>query len=260
MLHSTKSFAVHLGALAAVVSGLWLSPAAAEAALLLSPSGSDTVVFASGEDDEASAPVSIGFGFEFYGTSQSQVYINTNGSLTFGAGDPFTTFDTFPGAVAPNTVRIAPFLDDLVVSAGGDIRYNNSQAGVFAVTWNNLGIVDQSDNSVSAQALLLGSGNPYGFAAGTILFSYGTVSDASAFLSAGLDAGDSSAVAVLPFADDNGVFSRTQALGLQDRLFAFTPSGNGYAVTEIPEPASTAGVAALALGGLLVRHRRLGRG
>jgi hypothetical protein len=252
----------HLGLLTATLGVLALGAPTAEAALLVAPSATDTVVFGAGADQETSAPVALPFAFNFFGSSQSQTYINTNGSLTFGAGDAGTTFDTFPGAVVPNTARIAPFLDDLIVSpTTSDIRYNNTVNGVFAVTWNNVGIFNgidttQSDNSVNAQLLLLGAGNPYGYAANTILFSYGTISDASANLSAGLDAGNGTNVAVLPFAAIDGVFDRTQALGLSDRLFAFTPTGSSYAVTEVPEPSAVAGLAAMAIGGFWAKRRR----
>jgi hypothetical protein len=81
-------------------------------------------------------------------------------------------------------------------------------------------------------------------------FSYGTISDASPNLSAGLNAGNGTNAAVLPFAS-NGTFSRTQAIGLSDRIFAFTPSGNSYAVTEVPEPSAVAGLVAVAIGGCM---------
>ncbi|MBC7879873.1 MAG: PEP-CTERM sorting domain-containing protein [Anaerolineae bacterium] len=250
-----------LSLLTATLGAITLSAPAAEAALLIAPSASDTVVFSAGADQETSGPVALPFAFSFFGSSQSQAYINTNGSLTFGTGDADTTFDTFPGAFAPNTARIAPFLDDLIVSpTTSDIRYSTTIPGVFAVTWNNVGIFNgfttQSNNSVSAQAILLGAGNPYGYADGTILFSYGTISDASPNLSAGLDAGNGTNVAVLPFAFSNGTFSSTQAIGLSNRLFAFTPTGSSYAVTEVPEPSAVAGLAAMAIGGFWVKRRR----
>jgi hypothetical protein len=251
----------HIGLLTATLGAIALSAPAAEAALLVTPSPSDTVVFSAGADQETSGPIALPFAFSFFGSSQSQAYINVNGSLTFGAGDADTTFDTFPGTVTPNTARIAPFLDDLIVSpTTSDVRYSTTIPGVFAVTWNNVGIFNgfatQSDNSVNAQLLLLGAGNPYGYAANTILFSYGTITDASAILSAGLDVGNGTNAAVLPFAFSDGTFSSTQAIGLSNRLFAFTPSGNSYAVTEVPEPSAAAGLMAIAVGGFWAKRRR----
>lgn len=248
-----------------VAASLTTLLASASAAVFLPPSGTDAIVFGAGADQSSSGPIALPFTFNFFGSNQSQVFINTNGSLSFGAGDADTTFDIFPGLVAPTVARIAPFLDDLIVSpTASDIRFNNTISGVFGVTWNNVGIFDglttQSNNSVNAQVLLLGAGNPFGFLPGSILFSYGVISDASPFLSAGLNAGNGSDFAVLPTSTGSGLqglLSRSEGIGLSNRQYLFTPTSNGFSATEVPEPLMMSGLASLALTGLgTLRARR----
>src|SRR5215213_8929281 len=75
-------------------------------------------------DDEFSGPVDIGFSFPFYGVSQTQLYFNTNGLITFGAGSREWGRSSIPNNVKPNNL-IAPFWDDLLVgSPYGAIYYS----------------------------------------------------------------------------------------------------------------------------------------
>lgn len=50
------------------------------------------------QDDNFSGPIPIGFNFTFYGTSYSQLYVGSNGVITFGAG-----FAGAYGAILPNS-------------------------------------------------------------------------------------------------------------------------------------------------------------
>ena len=65
-------------------------------------------------DDVVSDPFEIGFNFPFYGLNYSQLYFNTNGGITFGAGSDAYGISTLPLPSAPNNL-IAPFWGDLVV-------------------------------------------------------------------------------------------------------------------------------------------------
>ena len=48
-------------------------------------SGTGTVILADTDDDSVSVP--IGFGFSFYGTGFANVFVSSNGLLTFGGAD-----------------------------------------------------------------------------------------------------------------------------------------------------------------------------
>lgn len=127
----------------------------------LDASGGQDVGFAS--DDAYSGPVPIGFDFNFYENSYTELYISTNGLITFGNGSSKYINHPVPKIEPPNNF-IAPFWDDLAV--GGD--YNNGKvyydsgnlAGVnyFLVEWHEISIKDSSD-SLTFEAILYENGN-----------------------------------------------------------------------------------------------------
>ncbi len=65
-------------------------------------------------DDQVSSAVSLGFNFEFYGSSYSQVYVSSNGFLTFAAGQPHgcCSGPSIPNQSMPNNY-IAGLWNDL---------------------------------------------------------------------------------------------------------------------------------------------------
>jgi len=77
-------------------------------------------------NDGFAGPLPLGFAFEFYGTGYTDVYIGTNGYLTFGAGDA-TVPIALPSGALPDNV-IMPFGADLF--PGGAV----APAGVYYET------------------------------------------------------------------------------------------------------------------------------
>ncbi len=71
--------------------------------------------------DDSTLLVNIGFSFPFNGTTYSQLYINSNGSLSFGGG--YTGYNSFSLPTSNPNSWILPFWDDLNPSAGGSIKY-----------------------------------------------------------------------------------------------------------------------------------------
>ena len=63
-----------------------------------------------GDDDFSQVP--IGFTFEFFGKEFSEIFISSNGTINFGAGDCSFDIDPFPNQEMPNNV-IALFCTDL---------------------------------------------------------------------------------------------------------------------------------------------------
>jgi hypothetical protein len=77
----------------------------------------DGFVLDLGDDD--SEEVALGFSFPFNGSSYSSVFVNSNGSLTFGSGD--TDFSESVGELLADQPRIAPLWDDLSPNQGGQV-------------------------------------------------------------------------------------------------------------------------------------------
>jgi len=73
-------------------------------------------------NNTAYGPYNIGFNFTFFGNSYSQFYVSSNGLITFGSSSTDATEDPIPTAATPNNF-IAPFWDDMVIDASGNILY-----------------------------------------------------------------------------------------------------------------------------------------
>jgi len=208
------------------------------AGLLVAPDGSDTVV--SGvADDAVFGPFNLNFSFSFYGgAAVTQANISTNGNVQFGTMD--TNFSNQP--LPYSTAIIAPVWDDYFLPPG-DIRYNDTVANQFTVIWNGAGVF-ATPGLITAEAILLGAGNAFGYAANSIILSYGTITgtnDDNA--TAGLTNGFTLRTCV-PGGASDCTFTTAQILALQNRAFLFTPvtgSAPGFSVSEInggavPEP------------------------
>lgn len=216
------------------------------AALIVSPSGSDTVV-AGTADDSVFGPFNLNFNFSFYGGGTvTQANISSNGNVQFGTMDANYANQALPYT----TAMIAPLWDDFFLPPG-NIRYNNSVANQFSVIWNGAGVF-ATPGLITSEAILLGAGNGFGYAANSIIVSYGAITginDDSA--TAGLTNGFTLRTCV-PGGASDCTFTIEQILALQNRAFLFTPVAGtipGFSVSEIngsevPEPAT------LLLGGL----------
>ncbi len=123
-------------------------------------------------DDDARA-LTLPFPFRFYGTTYRQVYLNSDGNLTFTAAEYASTGRTV-GRVTGGPPRIAPLFDDLDPSqAGAAVTYfSDPNQAVFS--WVNV-----------PEFTLYGTGTPQTFqvrlyADGSIQFSYSGAAPLSA--------------------------------------------------------------------------------
>lgn len=74
-------------------------------------------------DEGYAGPLSFGFDFKFYGNVKTDIYISSNGYLTFGPINESTyTNDPIPDADTPNEI-ICPFWDDLDGRSQGSVYY-----------------------------------------------------------------------------------------------------------------------------------------
>ena len=83
-------------------------------------SGTGTAVIL--DDDDYAGPIPIGFGFPLYDNVYTELYICSNGLLTFGEGTIKTTNTDLPEIATPNNL-IAIWWDDLNAEEYGDIYY-----------------------------------------------------------------------------------------------------------------------------------------
>ena len=86
-----------------------------------------------GDDDFEEVP--LPFAFPFQGTSYSSVFVNSNGSLTFGSGD--TDFSESISEFLSDQPRIAPLWDDLNPSSAGSVTVSET-ASTWTVTFDGV--------------------------------------------------------------------------------------------------------------------------
>ena len=91
----------------------------------------------SAADDDTETVTITGFTFPFYGTNYSQVYVSSNGLLTFGYGDASPGNNQIPGSTAPSNA-IAAFWDDLDTRTTGDIYYK-VETNRLIIQYQNVG-------------------------------------------------------------------------------------------------------------------------
>ncbi len=118
-------------------------------------------------DDSAGTATPIGFNFPFYGTDYSDVYVNSNGVITFGEGSSSYSNSTLPNSSAPNNL-IAWFWDDMNPADSdftGHIYYQNgtvNSTNAFIITfldYMEYGGSATPGDCVQAQVILFENGN-----------------------------------------------------------------------------------------------------
>lgn len=114
-------------------------------------------------DDVSSAAQNLGFNFSFYGVTRTQVFVNSNGNLTFGGPDAGTV--DYEGQQGPLPLgsycsstlpHIFPLWQDLNPAAGGTVRFNALADRVIA-TWTNVPLFGTT-NSNTFQVVLFNDG------------------------------------------------------------------------------------------------------
>jgi hypothetical protein len=85
-------------------------------------------------EDDDSEVFTLAFPFTFYGRAESQVFVNSDGNLTFEEPDTASTERNI-SRVITGSPRIAPFFADLDPSTGTGRVFVQSGADAFTVTW-----------------------------------------------------------------------------------------------------------------------------
>lgn len=113
--------------------------------------------------DDATRESPLPFAFPFFGTSYDKVWVNSDGNLTFGAGDAASTSRDI-GRLVSGPPRVAPLLTDLDPSAAGSVSIT-SRGDAFIVKWTNVPQFEKTDKNTFQVSL---------FPDGRIVFAYDT--------------------------------------------------------------------------------------
>jgi len=108
-------------------------------------------------DDDASAPLTLPFTFPFYAGRYTQLFVNSDGNLTFGSDDHAST-DRDVNRFLTGPPRIALLFDDLDPSSGGGV-YRRADGDAMLITWCNVPEFGASTSRVNVQVRLAADGN-----------------------------------------------------------------------------------------------------
>jgi uncharacterized protein (TIGR03437 family) len=118
------------------------APKAAQYRYSVAPQGYDSGTASQGTplaalDDDDTRLVGLPFAFPFFGAAYNQVFVNSDGNLTFTAGD-FASSDRSLGRMTAGPPRISPLFDDLDPSqTAGGVRVFADSSHVV-VSWVNV--------------------------------------------------------------------------------------------------------------------------
>jgi hypothetical protein len=138
-------------------------------------------------DDDVAGPIPLNFSFKFFEFSYSEIFISSNGLLTFGDGDRSYRNVDIPRDELPNAY-IAPFWDDLVVGGSATnsrVYYKYlDNPNRFVVEWRNVNRRSTTPEPlITFQAILYAD-------TGNILFQYKTMAGTLDQATAGIEDSD----------------------------------------------------------------------
>ncbi len=126
-------------------------------------------------DDGSYGPVQFPFSFYLYGQYYTEVYININGNLSFGA--PYSTF-TIQGFPNSSYTMVAPFWADVDLRGGtadqNKVMYKVTSDALY-VNWMNVGYYNQQTDKLNSFQVILKAGDPTVDGQQNVSFCYGTM-------------------------------------------------------------------------------------
>jgi hypothetical protein len=109
------------------------------------------------QDDGSNGPIAVPFGFDFFGTSYNQFWLNINGNISFDG--PYWHFSPtgFPNS---DFVMLAPFWGDVDLGGTGEVWYNVTPDAIY-VNWVGVGYYNTHTDLVNTFQLIITDGtNP----------------------------------------------------------------------------------------------------
>jgi len=132
-----------------------------------------TEILFSTRDDDYSDPIGIGFNFPFYENTYSELYVSTNGMISFGEENDAFENREIPRDTLPNNY-IAPFWDDLLfvvdtissdpISRAYYKKGTDAQGKFIVVEWYQVSRLDTQNDLFTFEVILRENGD--------ILFQY----------------------------------------------------------------------------------------
>jgi hypothetical protein len=127
--------------------------------------------------DDAFVQVPLGFNFTFFGIQYNQVWVTSNGLMTFSSLASDTGYTDYAGTdltanVGPNRPIIAPLWDDWVVTGPGNVYYatlGNPGSQEFIVQWDQVQGYPTSPNTVTFEVALFQADNHIEFRYGNVV-------------------------------------------------------------------------------------------
>jgi hypothetical protein len=108
------------------------------------------------EDDDSVAET-LPFGFTFYGKSQTDAFVNSDGNVTFGEADRSSSARNI-SRLLTGAPRVALFLSDLDPTTGGAV-FVRLAADAFTATWCGVRAFGSTTKQVTMQTSLLPDGS-----------------------------------------------------------------------------------------------------
>jgi uncharacterized repeat protein (TIGR01451 family) len=134
-----------------------LSPArAAYVQTIVTQTAFQTVPTVWAPTDDAQLQIPIGFTFTFNGTNYTNVWVNSNGMLSFSAGTTAYGNLALPVATAP-TDMILPYWDDILAPTAGNVTYGTLGTAPnrqLVVSWNAVALYNDAAARCSFQVVL----------------------------------------------------------------------------------------------------------
>lgn len=193
--------------------------------------------------DDCNYPYTLPFPFPFYGTTQTQIFVGTNGYLTFNGGDS-TYSENLPSF--NDLPRIAAFFDDLYPGPSPDptsgLYVNNTTPGQFIVTYLKDPHYFSAGPFNTLQIQL--------YSDGRIIFAYNGIGSLDTGTIVGLTPGPNSPSQSLDYITQTNVnipagtdvyeyFNSTLLFNLDQSFIVFTPNpGGGYNVRTLTPAAA----------------------
>lgn len=128
-----------------------------------------------GNDDGSTGAVPLPFALSFYGHTYSQLYVNNNGNLTFGASDSNYTPQSLNQIGLP---MIAPFWADVDTRNSPPVRYGYGTVNghpAFAANWLGVGCYSEISSVANYFQVVLISRSELGYGKFDIEFNYGPI-------------------------------------------------------------------------------------